>query len=59
MTYNVYVDNECEETDLELDEAIDLEQEILEECPTVQIRIEPVVDESDEEEDEEDFEEEE
>ena len=42
MTYAVYVDNELEETDLELEEALEAEADILSEDPEVEVRIAPM-----------------
>jgi hypothetical protein len=50
MFYCVYVDNIEEESDLDLDEALDLVEDILTECPDKLIRIEPMTDEEEEEE---------
>jgi hypothetical protein len=47
--YCVYVDNELEETDLTKDEALDIEEEILDEDPFAMVRVEPMEDESEEE----------
>ena len=52
MFYCVYVDNIEEESDLELDEALDLAQEILESRPEAFIRIEPMLEEGEEEDEE-------
>jgi hypothetical protein len=41
MTYCVYVDGEEEESGLEKDDALDLEDEILEEDPEAIVTIEP------------------
>ena len=51
MYYCLYVDNIEEDSDLELDEVLDLVADILESSPEKFIRIEPMLD--DEEEDEE------
>lgn len=53
MTYCVYVDNEIEETDLELEEALELEAEVLEECPEVEVRVAPMNEDFEDEEEEE------
>lgn len=56
MSHCLYVDNELEETDLSLSEALALEKEILEDDPKAIVRVEPEEDEEDlEEEDEEDY----
>ena len=59
MLYDVFVDNDLEEEALELDEAQELLEEILEECPEVTVRLEPTKGEEGDEEEEEDLEEDE
>jgi hypothetical protein len=60
VTYCLYVNNEIEDSDLTLPEALELQEEILTEDPEVEVRLEPMSDdESDCEGDEEDEEEEE
>jgi hypothetical protein len=54
MTYCLYVDNEIEEEDLELEDALDLEAEILEEDPEVEVRVAPMNEDEDEYDDSED-----
>jgi hypothetical protein len=58
MMYCVYVDNELEESDLTKEEALELEGEILEDCPEAEIRMAPMNEDMEEleDEDEEDFE---
>lgn len=57
MTYCAYVDNVETETDLELDEALDYLEEVLEECPTAFVRLDPMIDINEEDEEEEEEEE--
>ena len=54
MTYCLYVDNEIEEEDLELEDVLDLEAEILEEDPEVEVRVAPMNEDEDEYDDSED-----
>jgi hypothetical protein len=58
MTYCLYVDNELEEEGLELEDALSLEEDILDEDPYVEVRVAPEI-ENDEDEDLEEWGEEE